>query len=427
MEQAVSGRENLDELIAQMEKTLSEEHKQLLELAKQERMDEQSFDLPGMRRTYQELSINSLPSRVYGEFAVTQFEDTRIRLHISSDETVGRIDRFPKNIRELAKKRRIPLKTDESIRFTLKPQKESEETPLLQNDHPLYKLALELGGTEIQQVSIPVCHAKANVSERITVELDQVSIVDGTGRELESSSMLLGKRESGEWILIDPYCLFIKPFEVKDNNGTEDSSFKREAIMQARRLLQVVQMKRDDYVNKKSVYLRKSFDEQMTTLQNRLLQYEQNNNDNKNIALINQTYTQIEDLEERSRERLDDIERERSIQLLPIKRIAQLILEPAEQTGRVIPDDVFQEVKEYEYKNGRLNIQKRKAFGLVDFTSEGTKEETRFIIVTNALSDLLQTIYYDDYIGIEQFVYIYEIVNNEINEEISLDKTLKLL
>ena len=85
MEQAISGRENLDELVARMEKTLSEEHKRLLDLANQERMDEQSFDLPGMRRAYQEISINSLPSRVYGEFVVKQFEETRIRLHISSD------------------------------------------------------------------------------------------------------------------------------------------------------------------------------------------------------------------------------------------------------------------------------------------------------------------------------------------------------
>ena len=51
---------------------------------------------------------------------------------------------------------------------------------------------------------------------------------------------------------------------------------------------------------------------------------------------------------------------------------------------------MFQKVKEYEYQNGRLNIQKRKAFGLVDFTSEGATDETRFIIVTDSLSDLLR-------------------------------------
>ena len=52
MERAISGRENLDELVAMMEKTLSDEHKRLLELAKQERLDESSFDLPGARRAY---------------------------------------------------------------------------------------------------------------------------------------------------------------------------------------------------------------------------------------------------------------------------------------------------------------------------------------------------------------------------------------
>ncbi|MBO0587707.1 helicase-related protein [Sporosarcina sp. E16_8] len=425
MEEAISGREHLDELIDKMEKTLSEEHSRLLNLAKQERLDEHSFDLPGMRREYQELSINSLPSRVYGEFAVKQFEETRIRLNISNDGAIGRIDRFPKNVRELAKRRRISLKSDQSIRFALKPDKESAETPLLQNDHPIFKLALELGGTEIQQVAIPVCRVKTYVSERIIVELNQVSVVDGTGRELNRSIILLGKRKSEEWIQVDPYCLFNIDFEMIDTDSAKDSTFKREAIIEARRTLQEVQMKRNDYINKKSIYLRKSFDEQMGTLQSRLFEYEQNNIENKNSALINQTYTQIEDLEERSSERLDDIERERSIQLQPIKRIAQLILEPMEQSsGRLIPDDVFESIKEYEYRSGRLSIQKRKAFGLVDFTSEGAMDESRFIIVTNSLADLAKVIQYDDYIGIEEFVYIYVVENAKVKEELELGKLM---
>jgi hypothetical protein len=87
----------------------------------------------------------------------------------------------------------------------------------------------------------------------------------------------------------------------------------------------------------------------MRTLQERLIQYQQTNFDNKNSALINQTYSQIDDLEERSRERLEEIERERSIQLQPIKKISQLILEPAKsEYSRIIPDDVFETVKQYE-------------------------------------------------------------------------------
>jgi hypothetical protein len=125
---------------------------------------------------------------------------------------------------------------------------------------------------------------------------------------------------------------------------------------------------------------------------------------------------------------LDEIERERSIQLQPIKRIAQLRLEPSEENnGRVIPDDVVDLVKEYEYRNGRLNIRQLKAFGLIDFTSESTNEETRFIIVTNSLSDLLRNINYEDYVGIDNSVFIYAVENNEIKEEIQLEKTLRIL
>lgn len=65
----------------------------------------------------------------------------------------------------------------------------------------------------------------------------------------------------------------------------------------------------------------------------------------------------------------------------PIKKIAQFILEPSDSDcGRLIPDDVFDSVKQYEYTNGRLNVQKRKAFGLIDFTSEVSNEQKRYTL-----------------------------------------------
>ena len=48
MEEAVRNRTNLDDLIKKMEKVLSEEHLRLIEMAKQERLDDNSFDLLGM-------------------------------------------------------------------------------------------------------------------------------------------------------------------------------------------------------------------------------------------------------------------------------------------------------------------------------------------------------------------------------------------
>lgn len=428
MEEAISGRENLDELIAQMEKTLSDEHKRLLELAKQERLDDSSFDLPGARRAYQEISISSMPARVYGEFAVKQFEGTRIKLNISNDGNTIRIDRFPKTIRELIKKQKYGLKTDESLRFTLRADKQSEGLSILQSDHPLQKLAMELASQELQQVAFPICKVMTNVSEPLTIEISRVSVVDGTGRELEQELMLLAKRESGEFIQIDPYVLFQKSFELINTEGLKDKSFKRESILQAKKVLQSVQMKRDDYLNRKSTYLRRSFDEQMQILQERLTNYLEDNLNNKNSALINQTYTQIEDLEERSKERLEDIERERSIQLQSIKPITQLYVQPIEDAGRIIPKDIIKIVKEYEYQNGRLNIREKKAFGLVDFTSEEANGNTRFILVTPSLELLSKQVDLNDYRELNGLVYVYVYVvdQHKIVEEVKIEQIIRI-
>lgn len=422
MERAISGRDNLDELIASMEKTLSDEHKRLLELAKQERLDDSSFDLPGARRSYQEISICSMPTRVYGEFAVKQFETTRTKLNFSHDNKNVRIDRFPKNIRELIKRKKYVLRTDESIRFALSSSKQTEEVSLLGNDHPIQKLAMELASQELQQVALPICNVKAYVSEPLTIELSRVSVVDGNSRELDQELMLLAKRASDEFIQIDPYFIFQQPFQFESIGGKEDNSFKRESIIQAKKVLQSVQVKRDDYLNRKSTYLRHSFDEQMQVLQERLTNYLDDNPSNKNIALINQTSTQIVDLEERSKERLEDIERERSIQLQSIKSLTQLHVQPISSPARIIPTDYVEVVKQYEYDNGRLNIREKKAYGLVDFTSEEAEGNTRFILVTPSLKAIDGQIILEDYKELNGSVYLYVLVDGKIKEEIKMEK-----
>lgn len=424
METAISGRENLDELVATMEKTLSDEHKRLLELAKQERLDDSSFDLPGARRAYQEISINSLPPRVYGEFAVKQFETSRIKLNFSNDHKVVRIDRFPKNIRELIKRKKYSLRTDESLRFTLTPTKQSDEMIVVTSDHPVQKIAMELASQELQQVALPICSIKANVSEPLIIELSRISVVDGNSRELEQEVMLLAKRAFGDFIQLDPYFLFQQPIEFVGTEEVEDKSFKRESIVQAKKLLQGVQMKRDDYLNRKGTYLRRSFDEQMQILQERLTNYLNDNLNNKNSALINQTTTQIEDLEERSKERLEDVERERSIQLQSIKSLAQLHVEPNNKVARIIPADYIEIVKEYEYSHGRLNVREKNAYGLVDFTSEEAEGNARFILLTTSLKALDEQIILEDYRELNGSVYIYVLGDKQIIEEIKMEQLI---
>ncbi|ARK30110.1 DEAD/DEAH box helicase [Halalkalibacter krulwichiae] len=424
MEEAISGREHLDDIIARMEKTLSEEHKRLLELTKNERVDEQSFDLPGMRRAHHERTITSLPARVYGEFVVKQFETSRIRLNVSHDRKIARIERFPKNIREFARKQKIMINTEESTRFALQSGAQKEGIELIRSSEPVYKLSMTLAANEVQQIVLPVCLLIGNVTEPLTVELSEVRIVDGTGRELEQKLLLLAKRADGRRVTISPYLLFESELRLTNANISEQQGFKGEVIQQARKLLRSVQLKRDHYVNRKSMYLRKAFDEQMNTLQERLQQYESNNEDNRNSALINQTYTQIEDLEERSRERLDEMERERSIQLRPVKRLAQIRIEPLTETyPRLIPEDVYPLIKQYELENGRVNVTAQSAFGLIDFTSETPDGEIRLILVTTNINELLNHLRIEDYEHIRDSVYVYELDSDSI----MADKSLSLL
>ncbi|MGY4691003.1 helicase-related protein [Salibacterium sp. K-3] len=414
MEQAVTGRENLDEVIERMEKTLSEEHQRLLEFAQNERLDE-NFDLPGAKRTFDELSINSIPNHFYGKFVVNGLQNTKTRLKVSSDKSTARIDRFPKRIRDFARDQKLMFNFDDSTRFAL--TAETENLPMIENDDALFSLVMKLTADEMQKVILPLYEVKSALSESMIMELNQVTIVDGNGRELEQQLTIIGKRENDEFIHISPYFLFNQSLEIVGTYSEEDREVHRYVIQYARKLLKVIQRKREDYANRKRVFLRKSFDEQMETLQERMHHYQNHNIDEKNRALINQTYAQIDELEDRSKERLNEIDRERSIQLKPVKRIAQFKIEPNSMiSARVIPEDFFSLIESYELSRGRVNVKLRSALGLVDFTSEEVDGESRLIIATTDLYQFKQQLVEEDYESIKNRVFIYEIWDGRIIE-----------
>src|SRR5690606_873052 len=196
--------------------------------------------------------------------------------------------------------------------------------------------------------------------------------------------MLTGKRSNGEFIEISPYLLFNQALNVINTYDSEEQEIKRHVIKHARKLLKSIQRKREDYANRKRVFLRKSFDDQMETLQKRLKKYQEENVEGKNSALINQTYSQLDEMEDRSKERLTEIDRQRSIQLKPIKRIAQFKVEPnGIVNGRVIPEDYLSLIDAHELKQGRFNVRVQQALGLIDFISEEVNGDNRLIVITN--------------------------------------------
>ncbi|MEH7307913.1 helicase, partial [Neobacillus drentensis] len=415
MEEAIEGRQNIDEIIERMEKSISQEHKRLLDMAAQERLDQGSFDLPGAKRLFDELSIRSLPLRSYGNFVLDALSTTRTRISLSQDETLVRIDRFPKNLRDFARKNKIILPSQESLRFTLNEKKETDSTPMIHTDHPLFKLALELSERKLQQIIIPSFEAKLPIQEELNVEINRVTIIDGTGRILEQQLIMIGKSNNGTWLEISPYFLFSTNLEIIKVGIELDQSFRMEIIKRARKMLRGVQREREEYTNRRNVFLRNSFNEQMNILNERLERYRAENYDGKNTALINQTFTQIEELEEKSQERLEETEREKTILLKPVHNLLQFRLVPSgTENRRVIPSIYHNLIESFELNEGRINIALQSAFGMADFISEEPNGETRFIIVTPNIDQLIDELILEDFKPIWKSLYFYEVKGDKI-------------
>lgn len=97
-------------------------------------------------------------------------------------------------------------------------------------------------------------------------------------------------------------------------------------------------------------------------------------------------------------------------------------MQPIGNPARVVTTDYVDVIKQYEYYNGRLNIREKKAFGLVDFTSEEAEGNTRFILVTPSLKALDEQIIIEDYKEIKVSVFIYVLENGQIIEEIQMEQ-----
>ncbi|MBM7541297.1 hypothetical protein [Amphibacillus cookii] len=321
----------------------------------------------GAKRSFDKVSMQSIPKHFYGQFVVDGLQNTRTRINVSADRKTARIDRFPRRIRDFAHDQKLMLNFDDSIRFSLTSTKETDTMPMVQNDESLFNLIMKLTAKEMQQAVLPFYEVKAAISEALIIELNQVTIVDSNGRDLEQQLLMIGQRANGDFIQVSPYFFFSQSLDAMCPYVGENRDIKRHVIKHARKLLKTIQRKREDYANRKRVFLRKSFEDQMETLQERMSIYQQENVEGKNSALINQTYAQINEMEDRSKEWLSQIDRERSIQLKAVKRIAQFKIEPnGVSNGRVVPEDYLPIIEDYELQRGRLNVKVQQSFGLVD-------------------------------------------------------------
>jgi superfamily II DNA or RNA helicase len=416
MQQAVLNREHLDDVIARMDKTLSEEHKNLLKVMEEEKMIEDTVDLPELKREKNNLSVQRIPKRSFTDLTTYVLEKKRVRILKSQDSKMMRIERLPKFIRD-----HIPELQDyqgDSYRFTNSLDFESEEVPMINESHPLFNVGLELMKKEVEGQTWHHYTVMANVPENLHVEIYQVSIVDGTGKELENHYVHLAKRQNGDILPIDQYWLFENEF-LENYFHVETQAANQctaEIMQQSIAIRDQVLAKREKQLDKLLTFLEKSFNQQYRDTLERLEKYQQENLDNRNSALINQMNAQLIDIDLKKEERLNMIHRQKNILMKPPKKIISLEVVPTGKCDRIIAKDYFTIVSKYERENGRLNVKMFDNLSLVDFYSERFNGEERYIILTDNAKFIPRDFYLEDLHEILEKIYIYVVNNGEIVE-----------
>ncbi|MGG2093476.1 helicase-related protein [Bacillus sp. S13(2024)] len=417
MQEAILNREKLDEVIAGMEKTLSEEHQKLLKLMQEERMTEDHVDLSALKREKNDLTVRRIPKRMFTDLAAYALEKKRVRIFKSQDGKVMRIERLPKFIRDY-----VPELQDyqgDSYRFTNSLEFESEDVPMITESHPLFHVSLELMKKEVEGQTWHHYTTTANIPESLHIEMHHVSVVDGTGKELENHYVHLAKRANGEMISLDPNWIFTTEF---NNNSFHiqtqaPSQCTSEIMKQSVLIRDKILAKREKQLDKLLAFLEKTFSQQYRETLERLEKYQQENIDNRNSALINQMNAKLIDLDLKKEERLSMIHRQKNISMKPPKKIILLELIPSGVCDRVIATDYHDAVMSYERENGRLNVKQFRNLGLVDYYSERFNGEERYIILTNNPAFALNDFYLDDLHEILEKVYIYVVRDGEVVEE----------
>lgn len=122
------------------------------------------------------------------------------------------------------------------------------------------------------------------------------------------------------------------------------------------------------------------------------------------------------DLDIKKEERLKLINQQKNVSLKPPKLVISLDVMPTGKCQRVLANDYYEAVSQYERAHGRLNVKQYNNLGLIDFSSERYNGEQRFIVLTNDPEFTFSENELEDLRDISGMVYIYVVENGEVKE-----------
>ena len=415
MKEAILTRENLDDVIAQMDKALSEEHKQLLQTMKKMQFDAEAIDIQAMKKSQYDVEINKIPNRTYVELIDYALKESKVKVFDSQEGKVKRIERFPKLIRDQFSK---IAKLDDSYRFTGFVEHSDSDIQYVTKTHPIYQLSKTLLEKTSDQFAFKRYLFTYDVPEHLEVDMYRVVLKDGVGKELKNKFVFIAKRADQSLIELNSYWLSIDHFSdtITELPFIELTALQNHILKLAITEKGHIEQKRTSQLNRMHDYLVDTFNMQYNEVYEKLIQYQTENEDNKNSALINQMNAQLIDIEEQKKKRLDTLNKQRTITLQPPKKVAQFELIPKGNSYRVMAYDYYEMVAAYEKEHGRRLVKQYDNLGLVDFYSERFNGEERFIILTDRPDFMLSEAHIEDLNSIIDNTYVYLVIGKEIEE-----------
>lgn len=416
MKDAILNRQNLNDVVANLDKKLTNEHETLLETMKKMQFDIESIDIASMKESKYDTEINKIPNRMYFHYIDYVLNQYNVKIFESNAGKVKRIDRFPKHIRDQFPQ--LSKESQESYRFTGYTEHATEDIEYITKSYPIYDLTQTLMNKNNGSYVFKRYLLQYEVPEHLKIDLYRLIVKDGMGKELVNKLIYVAERKDGSVIEISSYWLLHSEFSnsFEELPISEDLSIKNEVLNITLSLKNDISNKRTEQLNRMHDYLNQTFNNQYDETYEKLVQYQLENQDNKNSALINQMNAQLFDIDEQKKKRMELINKQRTISLQPPKKIAQFELIPNGHSQRVMAEDYYSAIKEYEQSNGRKLVKMYKNLALVDFYSERFNGEERFIIITKSDNYIFSEEHIEDLNNIIDKVYVYTINGSVIEE-----------
>ncbi|CAM3631265.1 MULTISPECIES: DEAD/DEAH box helicase [Saccharibacillus] len=417
MAESIENREHLDEVIAKMDKVLSEEHAELIELAKQERVADK-VDLPGVRKSFNDMQLRALPQRAYSRFLRRELEKEGMS-PTERIKQVFRISYVPRSVTQKAKSLGLHLPKQDEWLLTTDRKRATSEIALITAGHPLVTLLLTKAEEERLANRFTSYSVNLQTPEPLEVIVFSYGLRDGNDRVVSNQLKVLGLRQSGETVELSAHWLYSIDLEFTESPPLPErllQEAKKFAINEQRDLRRT----RELQAIEKEERLNQAFEVRLKELKSRLQEFIDEGDAARNSANINRYESNIREQEVRRERRLEQVQREGAISLQKIETVIEF---RAKQTDswRCFPSDIASVISYYEEQEGRL-ARVQPAFGLVDFVSEG-EEYQRFILVVSKLPKSFTNL--EDYMDIIEETYIYVVNGYLIEQVVKLKEYMK--